>query len=590
MGIKISINKSHELTKGESKVLEGLKNAYKEISEEVYVYVQSTLSGKRPDFIVIDQKRGISILEVKDWSEDYIVNVNRRKVKLLDLECDNPIMQVKGYKNILSSAAFSRDFENINEEDISTCIIFSNMNKEIKEKEKFKGLFNTSIKYLFKSDISNINISNIFNDYNPNYSEQDLKKVRVALFPELEIVSIENDKVENMDVRALDFEQEEFAKKIPFGNYMVTGIPGSGKTVILLARAVYLIKENPSWKILILTYNKSLSYKLNSKLNKMVENFKNDINNNNTNFENIEIRHFHSEISKLTNGVRKPNNIDDKVWFSEEVVKIASENARPTYDAILIDEYQDFYMNWIELCVKLCKSYTDKNGKIVKNIFLAGDRLQSIYNNREISWKSIGIDMRGRSKFLKTSYRSAKQHMNIAIDFLKNNEKLKSEVNNFYIDESDDNSLNSLNNGSIDFVTGNFSLIGDKILELKNQGYKNEDFLILAGTKKICNNIKNSCIERIRYQMEYVKDLDENEMSDNIVITTYHSSKGLEAKVVFLTTMDSIFNGDDQEGILKRKTIYVGMTRASEKLYIHRKSNDFNNYIQEIHDLYNAIN
>ncbi len=115
-------------------------------------------------------------------------------------------MQVKGYKNILSSAAFSRDFENINEEDISTCIIFSNMNKEIKEKEKFKGLFNTSIKYLFKSDISNINISNIFNDYNPNYSEQDLKKVRVALFPELEIVSIENDKVENMDVRALDFE------------------------------------------------------------------------------------------------------------------------------------------------------------------------------------------------------------------------------------------------------------------------------------------------------------------------------------------------------------------------------------------------
>ncbi len=90
MGIKISINKSHELTKGESKVLEALKNAYKEISEEVYVYVQSTLSGKRPDFIVIDQKRGISILEVKDWSEDYIVNVNRRKVKLLDLECDNP--------------------------------------------------------------------------------------------------------------------------------------------------------------------------------------------------------------------------------------------------------------------------------------------------------------------------------------------------------------------------------------------------------------------------------------------------------------------------------------------------------------------
>ena len=61
--------------------------------------------------------------------------------------------------------------------------------------------------------------------------------------------------------------QEEFARKVPYGHYMVTGIPGSGKTVILLARAVHLIKENPNWKILILTYNKSLSYKLRLYLN-----------------------------------------------------------------------------------------------------------------------------------------------------------------------------------------------------------------------------------------------------------------------------------------------------------------------------------
>lgn len=590
MGIKISVNKSHELTKGESKVLEGLKNAYKNTIDEVYIYVQSTISGKRPDFIVIDQKRGISILEVKDWSEDYIINVNRRKVKLLDLECDNPIIQVKGYKSILSSAAFSRDFQNINEEDISTCVIFTNMNKDIKEKESLKGLFNKSVKYLFKNDILNINLDNIFNSYEVNYSEQDLKEIRVALFPEIEIVNVEKSHELLEDIKALDFEQEEFAKKIPLGNYMVTGIPGSGKTVILLSRAIHLIKENPDWRVLILTYNKSLSYKLNSKLDKIAENFKNNINNNDINLENIEIRNFHSEVNRIINNLRRPSNIDINEWFREEVVKIAIKKVKPTYDAILIDEYQDFYMKWIELCVKLCKNYTDKNGKEVKNIFLAGDRLQSIYNDRDISWKSIGIDMRGRSKFLKTSYRSAKQHMNISLDFLKNNKKLKAEVEKFYIDESEDKSLNSLNDGSIDFITGNYSLIGDKIIELKKQGYKNEDFLVLAATKKICDNIKNSCVESIRYQMGYVKDLDQNEMSDNIVITTYHSAKGLEAKVVFLTSMDSIFNGDDPEEILKRKTIYVGMTRASERLYIHSKSDKYNNYFKEIKCLYESKN
>lgn len=56
-----------------------------------YIYSQSVISGKRPDFIIIDSKRGISILEVKDWTEDYIKDVNKRKVKLLDMECDNPI-------------------------------------------------------------------------------------------------------------------------------------------------------------------------------------------------------------------------------------------------------------------------------------------------------------------------------------------------------------------------------------------------------------------------------------------------------------------------------------------------------------------
>lgn len=43
---------------------------------------------------------------------------------------------------------------------------------------------------------------------------------------------------------------------------MVTGVPGSGKTVLLLARAIHLVREHPEWKIKILTYNRSLKQKL----------------------------------------------------------------------------------------------------------------------------------------------------------------------------------------------------------------------------------------------------------------------------------------------------------------------------------------
>ena len=65
-------------------------------------------------------------------------------------------------------------------------------------------------------------------------------------------------------------------KEFPLGTYMVTGVPGSGKTVILLSRDIYLVKENPNWRILILTYNKSLSHKLNTQLEIIAQKFKAD--------------------------------------------------------------------------------------------------------------------------------------------------------------------------------------------------------------------------------------------------------------------------------------------------------------------------
>ncbi len=102
-------------------------------------------------------------------------------------------------------------------------------------------------------------------------------------------------------------------------------------------------------------------------------------------------------------GSLSPENFNDKEEFWRDILpNNAKSRVEATYDAILIDEYQDFYKNWFELVLKMVKTHKDKNGKMVKNMFFAGDRLQSIYNPREINWKrDIGLDMRGRSKLLK---------------------------------------------------------------------------------------------------------------------------------------------------------------------------------------------
>ena len=87
--LNIIKNESKKLTKGEMELLNKIRKLYKEYQSEAYLYVQPTISNLIPDFILIDEKRGISILEVKDWSLSYIKDINKRRVILADREDDN---------------------------------------------------------------------------------------------------------------------------------------------------------------------------------------------------------------------------------------------------------------------------------------------------------------------------------------------------------------------------------------------------------------------------------------------------------------------------------------------------------------------
>lgn len=65
------------------------------------------------------------------------------------------------------------------------------------------------------------------------------------------------------------------------------------------------------------------------------------------------------------------------------------------------------------------------------------------------------------------------------------------------------------------------------------------------------------------------------------------TSKGLEAKVAILVNVDKfILRKDKDKEILDRKLVYVGMTRASENLFIHSYSFDDNSFAQDIKNIY----
>lgn len=497
----VILNPMQPMSKLQTKVYKKLLNIYEGINRELLIYSNPLiLNSLRPSFIIFDIDNGISILNV---SEEFVQ------------------LKTEEYCSCFSSI--------INEDEISINYV------ELNEVRKIKTL---TIEEIYK--------------YKKALSPYMINLLRYKLFIENQI---------DCNLNTLDYYQENLVKKLAIGHYMVTGFPGSGKTSILISRAMYMLKENPSWKILIVTYNKTLEEKLLRKLDVI-------------NTHNIEVKTFHSLCYSLGSGTCPSTYTGylQEVWYRELCVEKVIDNVSPTYDSILIDEYQDFYDEWIKLCVKLCKKYQYKTNKgevkEVENILLVGDRLQSIYNPKEHSWKSLGLDMRGRSHFLKTSYRNSKSHINLGVNFLKLSTSLEDECTRYYNDNTvKDVVINTNHDGNINFIEGNYEKVCNKIIDLIEHGYKYSEILILCRYSKNISYIQT--LLKNKYNIQTI-NLKEYSNENVITITTYQSSKGLEKKCVVLLDVDTFISSKNaSKDSLLRKLLYVGITRASKELVIH---------------------
>lgn len=86
--------------------------------------------------------------------------------------------------------------------------------------------------------------------------------------------------------------------------------------------------------------------------------------------------------------------------FNQLAVHYSSRQNRP-FDFIVVDESQDINVPQLKLLAVLAGNRT--NG-----LFFAGDLGQRIFQ-QSFSWKSLGVDIRGRSKTLRINYRTSHQ-------------------------------------------------------------------------------------------------------------------------------------------------------------------------------------
>ena len=398
-----SEHKSH--MPGELSLYEALEKS--SIPDGWEVYFQPRMNGLFPDFVLINERVGAIVIEVKDYNlslSSYASGgYKTEKGKIVG----NPVIQVESYAQHI----------------IDNCCYESYISLKLKEPKAFaiieKVLFFYGVTRGqakdFCGDCKNVTIivdedlkHIIEGDFNKTgikllkYSQTKFDKLLVAKFiKDLRghILPTEYSKERTERIK-LSKKQGDYSLPVPGHHRRMTGVAGSGKSVILATLAANLMKTRKN--VLILTFNITLANYLRDLVRQQAE-YRND--------KTFTVLHYHSFITQCgynfglyvsDKPTQKTNEGDKRLLDSmTRLVYDCKEPIRSKYiyDAILIDEGQDFEMLWVQTTLKfLCK-----NGQLL----VVYDRAQNIYD-RELVWLdkgTEGLGFRGNPVQLKETWR-----------------------------------------------------------------------------------------------------------------------------------------------------------------------------------------
>ena len=259
------------------------------------------------------------------------------------------------------------------------------------------------------------------------------------------------------------------------------------------------------------------------------------------------------------------------------------------YTHILIDEGQDLTRAQLEMLKMIYRQ------KSYSSLTFIADNAQSIYPHSWLgkgrSYSSIGLDMSGKSRTLAKNYRTTTQISEAAYSLLEKDEQLKSDldfVKPSLVDRQGHYPIYS----HFSTLKEELSIVSKTVMALQSE-YSLSDICILAKSRRLTEEVKLFLDSENIPSVTINKDTPDFDC-DAVKISTLHSIKGLEFRVVMIISLNegiipysSEASLDDDKSIEtdERKLLYVGMTRANELLYLssHQKPSRF---IREIDTSY----
>jgi superfamily I DNA/RNA helicase len=258
--------------------------------------------------------------------------------------------------------------------------------------------------------------------------------------------------------------------------------------------------------------------------------------------------------------------------FSSLAVVI-SKNMKVIFDFAVVDEAQDISIAQLRLLAALTGPWPKSN-----SLFFAGDFGQRIFQ-QPFSWKSLGVDIRGRSRTLRVNYRNSHQ-IRMQADRL-----LGPVVTDTDGNSEDRSDTVSVFNGpppkvhALKTESEETTLVGNWIAERAKAGVLLHEFGVFVRSAAQLDRARAAVKEAgIEFNI-----LDEHVeiTTGHVSISTMHLAKGLEFRaVVVMACDDEIIPlqerietvGDDadlQEVYdTERHLLYVACTRARDHLLV----------------------
>ena len=548
--------------------------------------------GLHPDFVVLNPRRGLLIVEVKDWKLETIKSADKASVTILTNTGHkvvlNPLEQARHYAQVIADL-LERDTQlTVHDEgrfQNRLCfpwgygVALPNISRKAFEGtdlgeviEPARVICQDEIFDSVDAEQFQRRLWDMFTvKFRTVLSLPQIDRIRWHLFPEIRVRSEQLLLIENPGtpqtvadtlpdlIKVMDLKQEQLARNLGEGHRVIHGVAGSGKTLILGFRCERLAPalQKP---ILVLCYNVTLAAKLHSAVT--AKNLS----------DKVSVRTFHSwcRDQLVLYNVALPAN--GKEFFDEVVERVIAavergQIPRAQYGAVMIDEGHDFKPEWLNLVAQMVDPSTNA-------LLVLFDDAQSIYDSRtkrKFSFSSVGIQAQGRTTILRLNYRNTAEVLSVAYEFAKDfmtPAEAEEDAVPLIRPESAGRRgpLPVLN--ELPTLQREADFIAQELTAINKEGWPWREMAVLYRAGFIGEEVT----KRLRAAGVPVQWLGEgsgkrgfNPSEDTVKVMTMHSSKGLEFPVVAIPGLGYMpFGGYDV--LDEAKLLYVAMTRAMEML------------------------